>query len=189
MTAQTTDGHQFPTTSGRKRGYRIECVDALLTRVRATYEGRAVGEDVVRAYEIRQTAFPLVRRGYDPRYVDAALDRLEEVMFERERQAYIRDHGEAGWRNLLAELRDELLGRVGRSRHQRFRRRSILAHGYRRSQVDAVLDQLGEAIQAERGLRAADIRQLRFHPQRGGYCETQVDAFLDSIVEYILAKK
>lgn len=176
-------------TSGREKGYRPDAVETFLLRVRETYEGRLKPEEAVRAFEIRQVAFPLVRKGYHPRYVDAALDRLEEVLFERERQAYIRDHGEDGWSDLVNELKEEILGRVARPRGKRFRRRSPFAHGYRRSQVDAVLDQLGEVIASQGQVKPQDIRLLRFHSQRRGYEESQVDAFFDSVIEYILAQR
>lgn len=189
MARERSNGTQFPRTTGRKRGYRTDAVDDFLHRVRDTYEGRTAPDRAIRAFHIRQTAFPLVRKGYEPRYVDAALDRLEEVMFERERQAYIRDHGQQAWESLVAELQRDLLGRIHRQRDERFRKRSLLAHGYRPSQVDAVVEQLEEVIRDDHRVRTNDIRQLRFHSQRGGYCEAQVDAFLDSVVEYLLARR
>jgi DivIVA domain-containing protein len=36
-------------------------------------------------------------------------------------------------------------------------------------------------------MTADDIRQIAFHPQRGGYAEAQVDALLDATVRVLLA--
>ena len=58
------------------------------------------GADVlspVTALEIRGLAFPLKKRGYSARFVDAAMDRLEEVFYERERRARMAQIGEEAW--------------------------------------------------------------------------------------------
>jgi DivIVA domain-containing protein len=88
------------------------------------------------AEEVRRTAFGLKRGGYASRYVDAAMDRLEEVFFERERRARVRAEGEEAWWEETRQLLSEVRGRMQRPRGKRFRRRGVFATGYRRSQVD-----------------------------------------------------
>lgn len=178
----------FPVASGSQLGYQPEQVDAFLDRARATYEGS--GEGSMTAEEVRRTAFGLKRGGYASRYVDAAMDRLEEVFFERERRARVRAEGEEAWWEETRQLLSEVRGRMQRPRGKRFRRRGVFATGYRRSQVDAFLDRIFEMFERrELGLSPAEVRDVVFHSQWRGYDEDQVDALLDAVVELILATR
>ncbi|WP_029746644.1 DivIVA domain-containing protein [Leucobacter chironomi] len=178
----------FPTASGSQLGYQPEQVDAFLDRARATYEGS--GEAAMTAEEVRRTAFAVKRGGYASRYVDAAMDRLEEVFFERERRARVRADGEEAWWDETRQLLSEVRGRMQRPRGKRFRRRGLFATGYRRSQVDAFLDRVFDMFERrELGLSPAEVRDVVFHSQWRGYDEDQVDALLDSVVELILATR
>jgi DivIVA domain-containing protein len=178
----------FPVASGSQLGYQPEQVDAFLDRARATYEG--AGEGSMTAEEVRRTAFGLKRGGYASRYVDAAMDRLEEVFFERERRARVRAEGEEAWWEETRQLLSEVRGRMQRPRGKRFRRRGVFATGYRRSQVDAFLDRIFEMFERrELGLSPAEVRDVVFHSQWRGYDEDQVDALLDAVVELILATR
>lgn len=169
------------------RGYETGEVDQLLERAKQTFEGTIADDERLSAAELRRASFKLRKRGYEPRFVDAALDRLEEVFFQRERTAYMEEHGDEAWTHLTDSLRRDILGRLQRPSGDRFRRVGWFAHGYSRTQVDAVLDQLQLAFTGDKRAATADVRGLRFHLQRGGYEETQVDAFLDAVVEYFLA--
>jgi len=142
------------------------------------------------AAEARHTAFQVKRGGYATRYVDAALDRLEEVFFERERRAKVRAAGEDAWWDETRALLSEVRGRIQRPRGRRFRRRGLFATGYRRSQVDAFLDRVSEMFERrELALKPAEVRDVVFHSQWRGYDEDQVDALLDGVVELILATR
>ncbi|PRI11930.1 DivIVA domain-containing protein [Leucobacter massiliensis] len=179
----------FPLVSGSQRGYHPEPVDAFLARARAAYEGAETGEPMSSA-EVRRTAFPVKRGGYSTRHVDAAMDRLEEVFFERERRARLRAEGEDAWWAETRELLSEVRGRLQRTRGRRFRRRGIFATGYRRSQVDAFLDRISEMFERrELGLSPAEVRDVVFHSEWRGYDEDQVDALLDAVVELILSTR
>jgi DivIVA domain-containing protein len=130
------------------------------------------------------------RGGYTPRYVDAAMDRLEEVFFERERRALLRAQGDDAWWAETRQLLSEVRGRIQRTRGKRFRRRGIFATGYRRSQVDAFLDRIAEMFERrELALKPAEVRDVVFHSEWRGYDEDQVDALLDAVVELILATR
>ena len=179
----------FPVTKGKTRGYKPREVDAYLELVKRTYEQDQTLREPISASEIRRKGFALTKRGYDPRYVDAALDRLEEVLFERERREFQQLHGIAGWEKHVTQLRKELLGRMRRDRAARFARTTLFSSGYRISQVDAVLEQLDERLSGQLEVRVNDVRTVRFFPQRRGYSEVQVDAFLDGVVELLLSQR
>lgn len=176
----------FPLAEGREPGYRRDEVDAFLERARSSYE-RGSGEDAVTATEIRQTAFRLKRKGYAARFVDAAMDRLEEVFFERERRMRVAEIGEDAWWGETQQLLSEVRGRLARPPGRRFRRRSLFASGYRRSQVDAFLDQVNAMLHGEASLTTAEVRGVVFHSQWRGYDEDQVDALLDAVIVLMLA--
>lgn len=186
--ASEPGGPQFPLAVPPLRGYDPQQVDEFLERARLTFEHQASKEPLTSA-DLRRVSFPLKKHGYEPRFVDAALDRLEEVFFERERRSFIKEHGQDAWNELVNSLAADLRARLERSRKSRFRTSSWFAHGYRKSQVDAVTDQLLHAMDHDMRVSTKEIRNLRFHLQRGGYDETQVDVFLDACVEFLLATK
>lgn len=179
----------FPYAGKKDLGYRIDEVDEFLDRARASYDQYAEGRSNVTSAEIRGTAFSLKKRGYSARFVDAAMDRLEEVFYERERQSYIRDFGEDAWWAQVKQQLSEVRGRLARPRGERFRRRSFFASGYNRSQVDAFLDRIAEMFAGNEALATSDVRSVVFHSQWRGYSEEQVDALLDSVIEILLATR
>lgn len=180
----------FPLAAGRQRGYRIEQVDEFLDRARRSYEGNVEDGEALTAADVRAAAFGLRKRGYSARHVDAALDRLEDVFFERERRARLRLDGEDAWWNDTRELLSEVRGRLRRPRGKRFRTRGILATGYRKSQVDAFLDVVEAALRERRFAHTpSEVREVVFHSQWRGYDEAQVDALMDAVVELILATR
>ena len=178
----------FPLATGKELGYHRERVDRFLDRARSSYErGDAAG--TVSSSEIRRTAFPLRRHGYSARFVDAALDRLEEVFFERERRARVAEIGEEAWWEEIRQLLSDVRGRLARPAGKRFRRRGLFASGYRRSEVDAFLDVVAEVIHGSRSLTTAEIRGVVFHSQWRGYSEDQVDALLDAVIVLMLSTR
>lgn len=178
----------FPLATGTELGYHRDQVDRFLERARASYEQSDI-ENPVTSSEIRQTAFPVKRKGYSARYVDAALDRLEEVFFERERRARVAEIGEAAWWEETRQLLSEVRGRLGRPAGKRFRRRSIFASGYRRSEVDAFLDLVNAMLHGESALTTSEVRSVVFHTQWRGYSEDQVDALLDAVIVLMLSTR
>lgn len=180
----------FPLATGSELAYNPAQVDEFLTLARSAYEGAPDQATTLTAREVRGAAFAVKRGGYAARYVDAALDRLEEVFFERERRAAIRSGDEDAWWDETRALLSEVRGRIGRPRGHKFKRRSILATGYRRSQVDAFLERVGDMFERrEFDLKPSDVRDVVFHSERSGYDEDQVDALLDAVVDLMLATR
>lgn len=177
----------FPLATGKQLGYRIDQVDAFLERARMSYEQQSGSADPVTSAEIRVTAFPLARKGYAARFVDAAMDRLEEVFYERERRSRVAEQGEDAWWADTQQLLSEVRGRLERGRGKRFRRRGFFATGYRVSQVDAFLDRVTGMLAGRESLTTAQVRGAVFHSQWRGYDEDQVDALLDGVIELMLA--
>jgi len=198
----------FPLATGREAGYRRDQVDAFLDRARASYEAseprreggsaaesgertesskEASSEAPMTSSDIRRVAFGLKRKGYAARYVDAAMDRLEEVFFERERRTRMAEIGEEAWWAETQQLLSEVRGRLDRPAGKRFRRRGVFASGYRCSEVDAFLDSVTQMLHGEGSLKTADVRGAVFHTQWRGYHEDQVDALLDAVVVLMLS--
>ncbi len=177
---------KFPLAQGRQRGYDRKAVDAFLEEARLSYDGES---DSVDSSRVRDTAFPLKPGGYQTRYVDAALDRLEDVFFERERRKFLREHGGDRWRQELRELGYEVQARAARPKGRRFRRRGLLTFGYRRSQVDAFVDRISDALSGVTTITPVDVRESVFHSEWRGYDEAQVDAYLDAVVELLLSSR
>ncbi len=188
--APASTGHSsFPLAERGQLGYQPEEVDAFLERARDTYDQGADLLSPVTALEIRGLAFPLKKRGYSARFVDAAMDRLEEVFYERERRARMAQIGEEAWWAEVGQLLREVRGRLDRPRGKRFRTRGIFASGYRKSQVDAFLDRVSALFAGDDQLTTAEVRGVVFHSQWRGYNEDQVDALLDAVVELLLATR
>ncbi len=185
----STDQSAFPLAGKGQLGYQIEQVDQFLDRARQTYDQDQAASDPVTSAEIRHVAFPLKRKGYSARFVDAAMDRLEEVFYERERRTRMAEIGEDAWWAEVGQLLREVRGRLDRPRGKRFHVRGIFASGYRRSQVDAFLDRISALFAGEDQLSTAEVRGVVFHSQWRGYSEDQVDALLDAVIELLLATR
>ena len=174
----------FPRTSGTGTGYARDQVDEFFTRARAAYEG---GSGMT-ADDVRRSAFDLVRGGYRPSAVDAALDRLENAFVQRERTAFMEEHGQEAWMAEVAHRATSLYPRLNRPPGLRFAppRRG---RGYAHEDVDAVLDRLVDYFDSGRPLSAMDLRTVTFASARGAraYAEGPVDAFLDRAVDILLA--
>lgn len=186
--AHTNTEGSFPLSKGKELGYKPAEVDAFLSEVRKAYENDSIHYPNIGCRQIRERSFPLVKNGYTVRFVDAALERLEEVFFEREKRRYIRDHGEDAWWQKMRETLSAVRARVNRSQGKRFKRKSILASGYKCAEVDAFLDTVSELLERrELTLAPAAVRGVVFHSQTRGYREEQVDALLDALLDLVLA--
>lgn len=190
-TASSEKQHNaFPMAVGTELGYNPEQVDEFLDRARSAYEAGAKGVEPLTSSDVRSMAFSVKRGGYAARYVDAALDRLEEVFFERERRVAVRAGGEDAWWDDTRLLLSEVRGRIGRPKGRKFKRRGIFATGYRRSQVDALLVRIGEMFERrEFDMKPAEVRDVVFHSEHRGYDEDQVDALLDAVIDLMLATR
>src|SRR5690625_7961246 len=80
----------FPRVKVTHTGYHMDQVEDFFDDAREDYEA---GWQMT-ATQVRAAAFDLVRGGYDPNAVDAALDRVESAFAARERVAFIEPHGQ-----------------------------------------------------------------------------------------------
>ena len=167
----------FTTVSGTAKGYAPDEVEAFFARAREDYEGEGSG---LTAEDVHNVAFAFVRGGYRTSQVDAALDRLERAIIERDKQRVIQSRGEQAWLAQTAALADTLRPRLARPSGERFRpgRRGQLS--YDRQQVDELCDRLSEFLDSRRRLSPRDIAGAVFKSRHGdsGYDERSVDAFL-----------
>jgi len=166
-------------------GYEPTHVDAFLERARRA----EAGEGDLTAEDVRQARFATVYGGYAADQVDDELDRLEEVLMGREREAAV---GDGAWDRELAERSQELLGRADRAPAERFRRPSADdAQSYDVDDVDALVDRLRATLtDGSDELTADDVRRAGFASAQGGdgYDEAQVDAYLDAAVDVLLRR-
>ncbi len=182
MTTHTT----FPETDGRDKGYEQRAVDAFLTHARSAFD-EGDENPAMTADDVRQTAFPLVRGGYQISAVDQALSRLEDAFAARERGALIASMGADAWIDHARTRAQEILNRLTRPAGHRFRRAGVLHYGYRIDEVDLVSDKLAAYFADGAPVTAEQVRAAAFRMQRNGYAEEQVDAVLDAVVEVMLA--
>ena len=176
----------FPPAPRGKKGYDRAQVDAFLAEARAAFE-RAEGAAELTAESIRCATFSLKRKGYATPYVDAALERLEDVFAERAKAEWIAEQGESEWIESARQTAQEIVNRLARPKGKRFTHAGWVTLGYRMSEVDAFSDKLMRYFTEGLALTPADVRTVVFSAQRGGYREEQVDALLDAVVEVMLA--
>ncbi len=176
----------FERVRRREYGYNIRQVDDFLTEARAYYNDPDQDADPITSKTVRSMAFDPAKGGYEAQAVDAALDRLEDVFAQRERDQLIRDEGEEAWLAEISRMSTVLRTRLHRPVGERFRRPSARkAYSYNVRDVDALCDQLLGYFEQDQPLSVDVIRRAAFREARGrtGYEENQVDAFLDRVVE------
>jgi DivIVA domain-containing protein len=162
------------------RGYHCNQVDTFFA-----WCEQALGAStlpVLSAADIRRAGFELVRHGYEPAAVDAALDELEDRALAAQGVVGGR-RGRLDLGSEVAFLRQEL----GAPYMQRFRRAHALRRGYDVDEVDDFVDTVSEALAGGAAhLSVEDVRTRVFHPKWGGYDENAVDDALDRVVELLL---
>jgi DivIVA domain-containing protein len=183
----TPDEHSpFERVSAQEFGYNTKQVDHFLARARATFNGTGDDSTVVTSHLVRRTAFEPQKGGYNAREVDSALDRLEDVFAQRERDTLIEAEGEEAWLQQVGRLSTILRGRLHREPGERFRRPSRRgAPSYNVEDVDALCDELVNYFEHDAPMSVDVVRCATFREAKGqeGYEESQVDAFLDRVVE------
>lgn len=176
----------FERVGRNEYGYNTRQVDQFLTTAREYYDLRNPDAEPITSHQVRAMAFDPAKGGYDAQAVDAALDRLEDVFAQRERDKLIADKGEEAWLIQIGRISAVLRGRLHRPAGERFRRPSKKkARSYNIDEVDALCDELLEYFENNRPLSVDVVRRAVFSEAMGqdGYEETQVDAFLDRVVE------
>lgn len=176
----------FERVGRREYGYNIRQVDDFLTEARGYYNDPDQDSDPITSKTVRSMAFDPAKGGYEAQAVDAALDRLEDVFAQRERDQLIRERGEEAWLSEIGRMSTVLRARLHRPAGERFRRPSARkAYSYNARDVDALCDQLLGYFEQDQLLSVDVIRRGAFREARGrgGYEENQVDAFMDRVVE------
>ena len=175
----------FPSSPPGVHGYDPEAVDTFLDNARSVYEA---GEGDLTSSDIRQVVFPLVGKGgYETEAVDQALWRLEEAFAKREREGQTREIGETDYYQSVRQQAQDILDRVARPQKSKFRRATIVHHGYHPNDVDHFCQRLVAYFQGQEPLSVATVRNQKFRTILGGYDEIQVDQVLDETVSVMLA--
>jgi DivIVA domain-containing protein len=175
----------FARTGRREYGYDVRQVDRFLTRARSHYDA-AEPDGSITSNSIRATSFDPARGGYEPQAVDAALDRLEDVLARRERDHLIGTEGEDAWLRHIGRTAAVLRHRLHRPPGARFSRPSRKrTPSYDVDDVDRLCDQLLRYLEDDQPMSVDVVRRAVFREARGaeGYEENQVNAFLDRVVE------
>jgi DivIVA domain-containing protein len=176
----------FDHVDRRDFGYNARQVDDFLGRAREYYNNPEPDDVPITSRDVRAMTFDPAKGGYDPRAVDAALDRLEDVFAQRERDALIRREGEQAWLTQIGRVSAMLRARLHRAPGERFRRPTKRnAVSYNIEDVDALCVELLGYFEHDQPMSVDVVRRAVFREAKGkdGYEENQVDAFLDRVVE------
>ncbi len=172
----------FTQVSAPVRGYNAAAVDAFIARAQA-------GDSSLTSSDIRWASFPINKGGYSIAEVDAALERLEDTVAEHERRELIKTMGVEGATAEARAVAQDVLNRVAREPRKRFRGAPLFTYGYNRSDVDEFADVIRAFYNDGGVLTRADVRNVSFRPQLGGYDEAQVDFVLDELLRVMLAAR
>jgi len=172
----------FPLVSARARGYNVAAVDEFIARAQA-------GDSSLTSADIRWASFPLVKGGYSTSDVDAALERLEDTVADRELRELVKTAGADGATADARAIAQDVLNRVARAPRKRFRRAPLFTYGYHRADVDKFTDVIRAFYNDGGLLTRSDVRSVSFRPQLGGYDEAQVDFVLDELLRVMLAAR
>ena len=171
---------RFPRVGRWRRGYRPRQVEHFLDRVETALTGQGIVAEVSAA-EVRRVGFDLVRHGYDPRDVDAALEQLELRVLEHEAKP-------VGRRGTVDPFREAafLSQELGHPYRHRFPRAARLRRGYDVDDVDDFTDRVLATLQGSERLTHDEVRSAVFARRRHGYDEDAVDELLDRVIEFLL---
>lgn len=177
----------FRNVGRMKTGYAPEEVNEFFTHARELFEGSKPG--TMTPAQVQRTSFALVRDGYAPDAVDAAMDRIAQAFADLEREQFIPQHGQQAWIDRLTEQAQTLYPRLSRPAGERFAPPKRGKSGYDRDQVDEMCERLIGYFDHGEALSADAVRSALFTPRRGknAYDEGSVDAFLARAVAIILA--
>lgn len=172
----------FPKVKRSQTGYSIEQVEDFLEDARRAYAAEITKVTGIDSKYIRQVSFDLVKGGYSPEHVDAALDRLEDAFAKRERERAISEQGEETFYRRVQGQAAEALDQLSRREGEKFARVGRFTRGYTVEQVDAFAQRLASYLNDGPEMAPGEVLTKRFDSQRGGYDEDEVDAMLDVIV-------
>ena len=174
----------FPRASRLRPGYQREQVDRYFTTAHEIYDAGEFEE--MDSEGVRTVAFDIVRGGYDPDAVDAALDRLETAFLQRKRQNFVANEGREAWMSQVAQLATTLYPRLLRPAGERL---APAKDGYSREEVDDLMERVAAYFDSEAKLTSTEVRGATFTRARGrnAYDEASVDRYLARVVEVLLS--
>lgn len=179
---------KFPCVKFFKKGYDPVGVDEFFDFAEQAYTGGLPAYEFS-AEQVRRAMFKLVRGGYDPYTVDAALDRMEAGFIQRDRANHIAINGEAAWLSHVADRATTLYPRLSRPLGERFAHPEPGQAGYSAQHVDDFLGRLADFFDQNQPLTVSEIRSLTFPPakEEKAYVEGAVDAYLARVIEILLS--
>ncbi|RKI87681.1 DivIVA domain-containing protein [Bifidobacterium pseudolongum] len=185
----------------RKKGYDVHQVDAFLEQAHALYE--ADGIQLHRS-DIQDASFDIVKGGYAISQVDAALERLEQAVTDKQTQYDIAQLGRVAWKAQTEAQFQELDRHAQRAEGQRFAPAQPKTPSYDRKQVDRLIDRVlakaeaelerisagssgRQGPEADPTLTSQYVEDVSFTQRKGkhGYDERQVDYYLNACVNLL----
>ena len=185
----------------RKKGYDVHQVDAFLEQAHALYE--ADGIQLHRS-DIQDASFDIVKGGYAIPQVDAALERLEQAVTDKQTQYDIAQLGRVAWKAQTEAQFQELDRHAQRAEGQRFAPAQPKTPSYDRKQVDRLIDRVlakaeaelerisagssgRQGPEADPTLTSPYVEDVSFTQRKGkhGYDERQVDYYLNACVNLL----
>lgn len=185
----------------RKKGYDVHQVDAFLEQAHALYE--ADGIQLHRS-DIQDASFDIVKGGYAIPQVDAALERLEQAVTDKQTQYDIAQLGRVAWKAQTEAQFQELDRHAQRAEGRRFAPAQPKTPSYDRKQVDRLIDRVlakaeaelerisagssgRQGPEADPTLTSQYVEDVSFTQRKGkhGYDERQVDYYLNACVNLL----
>jgi len=185
----------------RKKGYDVHQVDAFLEQAHALYE--ADGIQLHRS-DIQDASFDIVKGGYAIPQVDAALERLEQAVTDKQTQYDIAQLGRVAWKAQTEAQFQELDRHAQRAEGQQFAPAQPKTPSYDRKQVDRLIDRVlakaeaelerisagssgRQGPEADPTLTSQYVEDVSFTQRKGkhGYDERQVDYYLNACVNLL----
>lgn len=185
----------------RKKGYDVHQVDAFLEQAHSLYE--ADGIQLHRS-DIQDASFDIVKGGYAIPQVDAALERLEQAVTDKQTQYDIAQLGRVAWKAQTEAQFQELDRHAQRAEGQRFAPAQPKTPSYDRKQVDRLIDRVlakaeaelerisagssgRQGPEADPTLTSQYVEDVSFTQRKGkhGYDERQVDYYLNACVNLL----
>ncbi|MFN8048412.1 MAG: DivIVA domain-containing protein [Ancrocorticia sp.] len=166
-------------------GYVPAEVDDFLARAKQAYSDNEPFD--FDETTVRNAGFARIRRGYRPDVVDAAMDRLEAAFIQRRRSQTIAEQGESGWLNAVYDEAKSLYPRLLRPVGERFSH--AVSWGYRKEDVDTLMEKLTAYFDGKAPLSSAELRNAVFGQAKGAkaYDEAVVDVYLERAITVLVA--
>ncbi|MBW3087716.1 DivIVA domain-containing protein [Bifidobacterium sp. 82T24] len=193
------NGASIAKAGKHKWGYDVSQVNSFLERAHTLYED---AEPKMTQEDIQNVSFALEKDGYVISQVDAALNRLEKAVVDKQTQWDVASFGRVAWRATTEQLAHSLYPRSERPEKDRFSPGEDKKPSYDRKQVDRLVAQIVGKIRRELGesdrdgdvddkadaeLTSMRVSNIIFTQRTGrrGYSERQVDAYLNRAVQVL----